>query len=165
MLTGDSDLECWQRIVGYYEDKTDENDISVLASTVLHASHHGSRTFFTESKGQELWLQGLEAIDPKAVIVSVGEDNKHEHPHEEAMKSYRDQAGEDKVFETRHTGTAVLEVEANGDYQILPDNGEFEDRYRWDDNSGGGGGAGGGGPSGSASRRRSKARLDNSAAA
>ena len=165
LLTGDSDLECWQRIVGYYEDKTDENDLSVLSSTVLHASHHGSRTFFTESKGEPLWLRGLEAIKPEVVIVSVGEDNRYEHPHVEAMKSYRDQVGEANVLETRHTGTAVLDVEANGDYQILPDNGEFEDRYRWDDDSGGGGGASGGGSGGSSSPRRSKARLDNSAAA
>ena len=114
MFTGDSDLKCWQRIIGYYDDKKDDNDLAVLDSTVIHASHHGSRTFFKASKDDDAYLDGLEAIAPEAVIVSVGAKNRHEHPHDDAMKAYRDEVGEDNVHETqqeeRRVGKSVWRV-------------------------------------------------------
>lgn len=171
MLTGDSDIKCWRRVGGYYEDETDDDtpDVSVIDSTVLHASHHGSRSFFQESKGDETSLDALELIDPEAVVISVGAKNKHKHPHDDAMKAYREHVGDDNVLETQHAGTIVLEVEEDGGYQLLVDNGEFESDYGWDsdDDEDGGDNGDGDDPKGSVSkaRPRSRARLDNSAAA
>ena len=133
MFAGDSDLNCWKRIIGYYEDVPDDNDLSVADSTVLHASHHGSYTFFKDSKDDEPWLEGLEVIDPEAVIVSVGPENKHDHPHDDAMKAYRDHAGADNVHETQHEGTIVMAVEDDGGWELTIDEGEFKDNYAWDD--------------------------------
>lgn len=161
MLTGDSDVACWQRVVDYYEGRDDEETgTEVLDSTVLHASHHGSRTFIKENgEDSEAWLDALEIIDPEAVIVSVGEDNRHHHPHEDMMEAYRDQSGAENVHETRNTGTVVLTVESGGAWGLEPDGdgGEYATNYRWDDDDedddgsgdsgdrGGGGGGGGGG--------------------
>jgi competence protein ComEC len=139
LLTGDSNVACWKRVVDYYEGRTDEETgTEVLDSTVLHASHHGSRTFIKENgKDSEAWLDGLELIDPEAVIVSVGEDNRHDHPHEDMMEAYRDQAGADNVYETCHTGTIVLEVDAGGTYRLVLDNGRFAEEYGWDEDDDG----------------------------
>lgn len=168
MFTGDSDLKCWQRIISYYEDKEDENDLSVIPSTILHASHHGSYTFFKDAKDDETWLDGLKLIAPQAVVVSVGKGNKYGHPHDDAMKAYRDEVGKDNVRDTEGQGTLRLQVEADGGWQLDPDNGEFERDYAWgdDDDDGGGGSSRGGGPSGSRARRSAtRTRLDNSSAA
>jgi competence protein ComEC len=144
MITGDSNLPCWQRIVGYYEGREDESGLEVLKTTILPASHHGSRTFFKDDKSDKPWLDALEAIDPETVIVSVGKNNRHDHPHSDAMNAYRDQVGNDMVLQTSEQGTMVLEVDADGTARLIEDQGPaFAEKYGWDD--GGNGGPGGGG--------------------
>jgi len=175
MLTGDFTLPAWKRIHGYYEGRTDENDLDVLEADVLHASHHGSRTFVKDNKDDKPWLGALGVIDPDYVVVSVGEKNRHEHPHDDMMKVYREQVpDEDNVMETQHARTIVYEVEANGGAQEpYADDGAFESDYGWedddsdDDDGGGGGSSGNGGSRGGRGRRvrKSGARLDNEPAA
>ncbi len=140
MLTGDSNLVCWKRVVEYYKGRSDEETgTEVLEATVLHASHHGSRTFFKDG-GEESdpWPDGLEVINPGAVIVSVGESNRHDHPHEDMMEAYRDQVGQDNVYETTQTGTIVLEVEGDGVPRIRLYSGAYVEDYGWDDEDDGG---------------------------
>ena len=49
ILTGDSNLACWERILDYYKGRTEEQTgTEVLQADILHASHHGSRTFFKD---------------------------------------------------------------------------------------------------------------------
>jgi beta-lactamase superfamily II metal-dependent hydrolase len=157
ILTGDSDLGCWERVVGYYADRPDEaTGTEVLNSTVLHASHHGSRTFIKEGgEDSEAWLDALETIDPEAVIVSVGENNRHKHPHKDMIDAYKNQVGAENVHETRETGTILLTIGEDGDWslELDGDGGQYATSYGWDDedddNGGGGnsddrGGSGGG---------------------
>ncbi len=134
MLTGDSNLAAWERIVGYYEDETDENDLAVLASAVLHASHHGSRTFLKVDKDDEPWMEALEAIDPDDVVISVGADNAHDHPHDDMLKLYEAQA--DRVWQTKDSETLVMTVTGENAYELEPDT-SFAENYGWDDDSGG----------------------------
>ena len=136
MLTGDSDVACWKRVVDYYRGRPDnETGAEVLDSTVLHASHHGSRTFIKENGDSEAWLDALEIIEPEAVIVSVGEDNRHDHPHEDMREAYRDQSGADNVHETREAGTVVLAVEPDGTGNLSLDgeDGHYATSYGWSD--------------------------------
>lgn len=135
ILTGDSDVVCWKRVVGYYDDRdAEETDADVLEAEVLHASHHGSRTFIKEGgKDSEPWLDALEAIAPDYVVVSVGEDNRHEHPHEDMIEAYEAEAGE--VLETREVGTVVFSVDPNGDFTVEADD-DYADRYAWNDEDG-----------------------------
>lgn len=135
ILTGDSNLACWERILDYYKGRAEEETgTEVLKADVLHASHHGSRTFFKDGgEDSEPSLEALETIAPDAVVVSVGEDNRHNHPHEDMMDAYRDQVGEDFVYETRQTGTVIMEVDAGSEYRILLDPGSYLEDYGWDD--------------------------------
>lgn len=138
MLTGDSDVACWKRVVDYYEGRPDnETGTEVLDSTVLHASHHGSRTFIKENgEESEPWLDALKIIDPEAVVVSVGEDNRHDHPHEDMMEAYRDQSGAENVHETREAGTILVHVESDGTWGLDCDgeDGHYATSYGWSDN-------------------------------
>ncbi len=183
IFTGDSNLACWERVVGYYEGRSDEKGLEVLDSVVLHASHHGSRSFVKNEKDNEPWLEALETISPEWVIVSVGENNRHDHPHEDMMRIYRDQSGTDNVLETRLTGTVILEVDSDGAADVYADDGRIAEDYGWDDDGddedggeddddrGGLGkaaavaGVAGLAASGIAARKRSRAKLDNSPAA
>ena len=51
-----------------------------LESNVFQAGHHGSRT----SNSEDL----LQVVAPDRVVVSAGKDNRHGHPHAEAMESF-----------------------------------------------------------------------------
>jgi|SRR5579884_252801 len=150
MLTGDSDVACWKRVVDYYADRADtETGTEVLKAIVLHASHHGSRTFYKEGdETSEAWLDGLQTIDPEAIIVSVGENNRHKHPHQDMIDAYEEQAGAENVYETRKTGTIVLTIDETGAWDLEPDgeDGHHATHYGWDDEDGDddGGGNGGG---------------------
>lgn len=142
--------------MGYYEGRGDEYGTAVLESTILHASHHGSRTFFKDDEDDEAWLDALKAIDPETVIVSVGEDNRHGHPHEDAMEPYVNQVGADSVLLTSKKGTVLLEVDADGTASLIEDQGSsFVEKYGWDEDGDGDGGEGGDGPGGGGKRQRS----------
>ncbi len=153
ILTGDSNLACWERILDYYKGRTEEQTgTEVLKADILHASHHGSRTFFKDGdEDSEASLEALETIAPDAVVVSVGEDNRHGHPHEDMMDAYREQVGEEFVYETRQTGTVIMEVDAGALYRIILDPGAYAEDYGWsddDDQDGGDEGDPGGGGGG-----------------
>ncbi len=101
MLTGDSNKPCWERVVGYYEGREDETGVEVLKAQNLHASHHGSRTFVKDAKDDpEPYLEAFELIDSEDVIISVGPDSKHDHPHEDMLDIYNDQVGAENVLQT-----------------------------------------------------------------
>lgn len=65
LLTGDAEASVERALVEKYG--------AALASDVLKAGHHGSKT----STSQEL----LTAVAPAAVVISVGADNAYGHPH------------------------------------------------------------------------------------
>ena len=53
----------------------------------------------------------MEAIDPQEIVISVGAENTHEHPHEDMVEIYEDQAGDDHVWQTpEDCGTLVMTV-------------------------------------------------------
>jgi competence protein ComEC len=173
LLTGDSDLKCWQRIEGYYDE---DEEGKVFDAEVLHASHHGSYTFVKMSKDDEPWLDALEAINPDWVIVSVGKPNRFNHPDAGVMTIYEDQVGADRVLQTCQVGSVVATVSETGEVDVTVADDSWEDDYAWDDDdsddddggdddNNGGGSSGGGSSSASAGTRKSRTRLDNSAAA
>lgn len=134
MLTGDSNKPCWQRITGYYSGRQDDEGLGVLSADILHASHHGSRTFIKDSKDDATaYLEALESISPEAVVVSVGADNPHDHPHDDMIAAYSTQVGASNVFETHKLGTMRLEVETDGTARLVTDDGErYAQDYGWD---------------------------------
>jgi beta-lactamase superfamily II metal-dependent hydrolase len=129
MLTGDSNLPAWKRIVGYYNDHQDDDRLAVLGATVLHASHHGSRTFVKDAKDDEPWTEALKAIDPEHIVISVGADNTHEHPHADMLAVYDETA---EIHRTDQDATIVLTIEDDGAFSIETD-ASYITNYGWDE--------------------------------
>ena len=58
----------------------DKLDLTSLASEVLIAPHHGSKTSSTEAF--------LTHVRPAYVLVSAGKNNPYGHPHKNKTKEY-----------------------------------------------------------------------------
>jgi competence protein ComEC len=142
ILTGDSNKPCWERVVGYYEGRTDDVGVEVLRGETLHASHHGSRTFVKDDKDDEdPFLRALELIEPEEIVVSVGPDSRHNHPHDDMIEIYNDKVGADHVLQTCEVGTVRLEVSPDGVAQLITSDGpNYARDCGWDDDGPGGDG-------------------------
>jgi competence protein ComEC len=137
MLTGDSDKACWERIVGYYDGRTDDAGADVLKVESLHASHHGSRSFAKSDMDDEPYCESLDLMEPEHVVISVGAENKHDHPHADMLEIYGDAVGAENVVQTGELGTMRLEVEASGVARLITEEGpDYERDYGWDDDDG-----------------------------
>lgn len=137
LLTGDSNRNAWERIAGY-----EEYGPTVLASTILHASHHGSRTFFKNNEEDEPYTAAIEMIQPEHLVISVADPSPHEHPHRDAMEIYRKHVAEENIWQTPK-GTVICVVNEDGSYSIDYEDGSIQERYALpDDDDGGGGGDG-----------------------
>ena len=86
MFTGDAEREL--------EDWLINSGVN-LSSSVLHVGHHGSRTSTTESF--------LDAVSPRAAVISLGENNRYGHPHREVMD--RLNARDILIYRTDQLGT------------------------------------------------------------
>jgi beta-lactamase superfamily II metal-dependent hydrolase len=98
MIAGDADRCAFEdHIVNYHGDN--------LSAYALGASHHGSRTFFRETDGEddEPYLDALKAINPRYVVISAPKqhESKHDHPHDDAVELYENHVGAENVL---HTG-------------------------------------------------------------
>lgn len=143
LITGDADLVAFrEHITNYHKER--------LPSFLLDASHHGSRSFFKQSKEDEPYLDALKAIAPEYVAISAptSDDSPFDHPHEDALALYGDQVGEANIF---HTGaereTFFFDIYEDGTHSgAQTDGGELAEVYglssRNDDGGGGGSGKG-----------------------
>lgn len=142
LITGDADLAAFRdHITEYHKDR--------LPSYVLDASHHGSRTFFMAKEGDDPYLDALEAINPDHVVISAPtqDESRHDHPHDDAVKIYKDHVGKKNVL---HTGKDretfffdIFEDETTSKPQS--DGGNLAEAYGLDKEDDGGGGGGGSG--------------------
>lgn len=69
MLTGDSPLRIENVMLNMNKE--------ILASTVLKAGHHGSRTSTS--------LPFAEAVSPEYAVIQAGKNNSYGHPHKEVL--------------------------------------------------------------------------------
>ena len=76
-----------------------------LRATVLKAPHHGSITSSTEAF--------LNAVEPAAIVVALGSENRFGHPHPDVMSRLNRAVGEEHVFRTDQLGT--LEFRSDGE--------------------------------------------------
>ena len=121
ILTGDSSRSAWESIVKYYADDDQ------LAADVLAASHHGSRTFFKKDKDGEAYREHIDHIDPDVVVVSVGEDNPHDHPHDDAIEEYERNAS--TIYKTDEDLTVVLTIDVSGEMRWETADADFQKKY------------------------------------
>ena len=74
-----------------------------LASDVLKVAHHGSRT----SSSQDF----LDAVNPSAVVISAGRDNRFGHPHPEVVGRLSAVVDESHIFTTAESGSVTFETD------------------------------------------------------
>jgi beta-lactamase superfamily II metal-dependent hydrolase len=123
LLTGDSDWRAWRdRIMPAFEAT------GLLASTVLVASHHGSRSFFVDTDPyldeDDAWKSAYEkhlsAISPTTVVISCGDQSTHNHPNPRARSRYKQAAKHNQLNLTRDTGTLIGQFSADGSWTVTP---------------------------------------------
>lgn len=132
LFTGDSDKETWQKITPIYSQAdVDGKTVNLLASDILHASHHGSRTFHKlDENDDEPYLESMDAIDPKVVIISVAAENQYDHPHPDALEMYETHVGKDNIHHTDENLTIICETDSNGEFSLVHDSGTIQDTYQ-----------------------------------
>jgi competence protein ComEC len=72
----------------------------MLQSTVLKVGHHGSK-----SSTRPYYLS---TVNPQVAVISVGAENRFDHPSEETVESLNTYIGEDMVFTTMNQGTITF---------------------------------------------------------
>ncbi len=139
LITGDADCSAWEKhITNYHKER--------LPSTVLSASHHGSKSFFWKDvdTDEDPYKEHLDNIKPTYVVVSAPKENesKHDHPHKEAMDLYKDEVRDDNVF---HLGKKreciIVDIHADGEIYVDLDD-ELVKKYGKKDSGKGGGSEG-----------------------
>lgn len=139
MITGDADRDAWEKHITNYHGER-------LNACVFSAPHHGSRTFFRYDEKSEPYLDALQKVGPDYVIVSAptSKESPHDHPHDDAIKLYADEVGEDNIL---HTGekrySFICDIFRDGKYQVISDNGELAESYSIKEENDNGGGNGG----------------------
>jgi len=109
MFTGDSSKAAWESIMKHY------NKDGLLKAQVLHASHHGSRTFFKKkAEDDDEYTAHLDAIGPESLVISVGAKNEHKHPHPDALKLYQKRISTSKTYRTDVNHTVELTIDEAG---------------------------------------------------
>ena len=99
LVTGDTEVPRWDRIVQLFDDALDAD--------VLAAPHHGSKN--AAHAGMAL------AVTPNTVLISAGVDNQYGHPDPKAVALYLRVA--DHVFKTNvRTGVSWLTKRLGSDF-------------------------------------------------
>ncbi|AEI52155.1 ComEC/Rec2 family competence protein [Runella slithyformis] len=119
LFTGDANKAAWQdHITEYYAD--------ALKADVVNASHHGSRSTFKNGEDdEEPFKDHLDCIDADYLIVSAPKqkDSPHGHPHDDAMKIYKEYFAEESIYHLGENPCCVIvDIDANGNLSITEDN-------------------------------------------
>ena len=92
-------------------EKSNEEDIlvsnDIIKANVLKIAHHGSSTSTSSSF--------LDAISPEVAVISVGKDNKYDHPNSQVLNSIKSKTK--KVYRTDKDNTVVLISDGNNIYR------------------------------------------------
>lgn len=108
LLTGDSDWYAWRYniVPNFYY-----NPINYEDTDILIASHHGSRTFFTNQKEineekypYDTYIDSIKYIRPEFTLISCGDYQTYHHPSEDALKLYRQYTTDAQVYTTNDCG-------------------------------------------------------------
>lgn len=126
LLTGDSDWKSWkEKIVPNFEKH------NLIKSNVLVASHHGSRSFFTDETVNDVidieenpgntYIESIDRISPTVTLISCGDYEAAHHPNECAMKLYKEHTKNMQVYTTNNLGTICGFINETGFYGIVPE--------------------------------------------
>lgn len=133
MITGDADLRAFRdHITPYHKE--------ALSAYVLDAPHHGSRSFFVTSEGDDPYIDHIKAISPAFVIVSAPKqsESRHDHPHDDAVDLY------ERYAQVLHMGPKrecfICDIHEDGTADDpRSDEGKLVEAYGFTDDGGDGG--------------------------
>nr|WP_307726561.1 hypothetical protein [Trichlorobacter sp.] len=124
MLPSDSDWHAWKdHIIPVFKGKT------CLNGDILVASHHGSRSFFTDENNDGIdlkqnpdttYLDALKLIDPKITLISCGDYSQYHHPNVDALKEYKLHTSNKQVYTTNAKGTFAGCINSDGTWTVVP---------------------------------------------
>lgn len=125
LLPGDSDWKAWkEKIIPNFANT------GLLDSEVLIASHHGSRSFFTdenvndtidpEANPETTYIESLEYIKPTITIISCGEYQTTHHPNKDALKLYKKHTSYDQVYTIYNKGSLSGSIDKLGNWTVTP---------------------------------------------
>ena len=122
LLTGDSDWKSWKdKIIPNYKEN--------VKSEILIASHHGSRSFFTDEVNETIdigknpettYLESIDYISPDITLISCGNYNTYRHPNKDAMKIYYEKNKNNQVYSTHNFGHLLGYIDSDGNYTVVP---------------------------------------------
>lgn len=126
LLTSDSDWKAWKNKIVPHFAKT-----GLLQANILVASHHGSRSFFTDEAANDdidpqenpdnTYVESLDYINPSITLISCGDYDQFHHPNEDAMELYKKHAPQEQVYTTNNKGTFAGFIDMLGKWTIVPD--------------------------------------------
>jgi len=125
LLPSDSDWKAWkEKIVPNFGYS------GLLKSNVLIASHHGSRSFFTDEEENEhidpdenpdnTYIESIKYINPSIVLIPCGEYEQFHHPNKEAVTIYKQYTAYEQVYSTNAKGAFVGFIGMNGKWTVAP---------------------------------------------
>lgn len=103
LLTGDSDWKSWKDSI------IPQTNNDLIKSNILIASHHGSRSFFTDESNTSIdidsnpdstYLDHIDIINPDITLISCGKYETHHHPNEQAVELYKSSTSNEQVYST-----------------------------------------------------------------
>lgn len=126
LLTGDSNWKSWkEKIVPNFS----KYSINYENAEILVASHHGSRSFFTDEANEHIdektnpdttYLDSIKLINPTITLISCGNFKEYNHPNQEAVKLYETYTRNKQVYTTRKLGTICGIINSNGYFAVVP---------------------------------------------
>jgi beta-lactamase superfamily II metal-dependent hydrolase len=125
LLTGDSDWAAWRdQIMPSFQDS------GLLKSTILIASHHGSRSFFTdeaqndhidmEENPDTTYIEHIYEISPAITLIPCGNYEQKHHPNKEAEIIYKENTANEQVYSTFSKLTMAGYIDIYGNWTVIP---------------------------------------------
>jgi beta-lactamase superfamily II metal-dependent hydrolase len=125
LLTSDSDWNVWkEKIVPMFLKS------QILESTILIASHHGSRSFFTDETLNDdidvdenpdtTYIDHIDYINPNITLISCGEYDQFHHPNKDAKKIYKESTSNEQVYTTNNKGHFIGFIDNRNYWSVIP---------------------------------------------
>lgn len=125
LLTWDSWYDVWRDyIIPNFKDQW------IIKSDILVASHHGSRSFFTDSQNNEdinieenpenTYIEHIGIINPDFTIISCGDYEKNHLPNNSALQLYRESTSNEQVYTTKEKWTLQWFFDKYWNWSVIP---------------------------------------------
>lgn len=125
LLTGDSDYLAWRdKIMPNFKNS------NLLKSNILVASHHGSRSFFTDSETNDTidpdnnpestYIDHIYKIEPSVTIISCDSYDVAHHPNKEALEIYEGATANKQVYTTHIIWNVAGILGGSGEWTVAP---------------------------------------------